>query len=300
MARYTTLGIGGPADHFVSVKVEDQLKEAIRWAEAENIPWLVIGSGSNLLISGRGFPGLVIKNEVAGIRRSSRKLTVKGGTALQKLVDFANRIGLAGFENLTGIPGTVAGAIYGNAGAYGQTISDALISVTVFDGRVRRIIRRSQCRFSYRKSIFKEKRGWFIIEAEFRPGLGDPKTLRAASREVRAVRDVKYPPGLKCPGSFFKNLRAADLPAVALRQIPRDKIRHGKVPAGYLLEEVGAKGKSRGAIRITDYHGNLFFNEGGGTARDFWRLAEKYRRRVEEKFGIDLEPEVQLVGFGEH
>ena len=297
LAPYTTLGIGGPARFFTKVRTAAQLQSAVHWARKKNVPLLVIGSGSNLLVSDRGFSGLVIKNEMAGIRCTGRKLTVKGGTLLQKLVNFSIRAGLGGLEKMTGIPGTVAGAISGNAGAYGQTISDRLARVVVFDGEEQLILDRSRCRFSYRESIFKKKKDWIILEAEFSLERAVPQDLKTVSQEIRTVREAKYPAELQCPGSFFKNLRAEDLPPRALKKIPEDKIKHGKIPAGYLLDEAGARGKSYGGVKIASYHGNLFFNEGKGTAEDFVALAEKYRQKVKEKFGVLLEPEVQLVGF---
>ena len=298
LALHTTLGIGGPARYFFQARTEDRLKEAVRWSVGERVPWMVIGSGSNLLVSDRGFPGLVIKNDIAGIKQSGQKLIVKGGTLLQDLVDFANQAGLGGLEKMTGIPGTVAGAVCGNAGAYGQAISDRLVWVKVFAGRKERSLNRDLCRFSYRESIFKEKKDLIILEAEFRLERTAPQDLQAVSREIRALREKKYPAGLKCPGSFFKNLRVEDLPPRARAKIPKDKIVHGKVPAGYLLEEVGAKGKSLGGVKIASYHGNLFFTEGEGTAEDFLALAKECRRRVKKRFGVRLDPEVQLVGFG--
>ena len=297
LAPYTTLKIGGPARLLTEVSTATQLKNAIRWAKKKNVSILVIGSGSNLLVSDRGFSGLIIRNKVAGIKTSGQNLIVKGGTLLQDLVDFTNRFGWGGLEKMTGIPGTVAGAICGNAGAYGQTISDHLIRVKVFDGLDEKIFSRAHCRFSYRESFFKKKKGLIILEAEFSLKHAVPQDLQVVSQEIRALREEKYPADLRCSGSFFKNLQAGDLPPQVLKKIPKDKVKHGKIPAGYLLEEVGAKGKSLGGVKIASYHGNLFFNDGGGTAEDFLALAENYRQKVKERFGVLLEPEVQLVGF---
>lgn len=296
LAPHTTLGIGGPARWFRRVRTEAQLKEAVRRARNGKIPWMVVGAGSNLLVSDRGFPGLIVKNEIAGIRRTEGRLSVKGGTLLQDLVDYAGRRGLGGLERMTGIPGTVAGAVYGNAGAYGQTIGERILSVRAFDGQRERRLSARQGRFSYRGSVFKERKDLVILEAELVLEPADPAALRETAAEIRSRREEKYPPGLLCPGSFFKNIRAQDLSAEVLRRIPPEKIVYGKVPAGYLLEAVGARGKSFGGVEIASYHGNLFFNTGGGTAREFWSLAEEQRRRVEKKFGIRLQPEVQLVG----
>jgi len=296
LVRHTTLRIGGPARWFQRAQTEAQLKGTVRWALDRGIDWMVVGEGSNLLVSDAGFPGLIIKNEVRGIRRSGRRISVKAGTSLQELVDFANRIGLAGLDRMAGIPGTIAGAVYGNAGAYGQTIGERVSSVRVFDGEEDRELSGKECCFSYRESVFKQDKDLVILRAELIFEEGDPSTLQDSSVETVTRREVKYPPGLLCPGSFFKNIRVQDISSAALRQIPPERIINGKVPAGYLLGVTGARGRSRGGVRIAAYHGNLFFNAGGGTARDFWALAEEYRDKVAERFGIVLEPEVQRVG----
>lgn len=297
LVPYTTLGIGGRARFFCEVEEEKELFEVISWARKKKIPFIVIGSGSNLLVSEGGYEGLVIRDKVEGLRKRGRRIFVRGGTPLSDLVDFANWSGLSGLEKLTGIPGTVAGAIYGNAGAYGQTISDHLIHVSFFDGR--KIVRflKEECRFDYRESLFKKRKHLIILEAEFRLGEDNPQILAKASREILALRREKYPEGLKSPGSFFKNIVADRLPKKILKKIPPERIIYGKIPAGYLLEEVGAKGKRRGDIFIAEYHGNLFINRGKGKARDFIDLAREYQAKVAKRFGITLEPEVQLVGF---
>lgn len=297
LSSYITLRLGGPARYFMEAKAADQIAEAVCWAKEKEIPFLIIGCGSNLLVSDKGFPGLVVRNLDKGIIRKGSKLKVRGGTLLGDLVDFSINTGLGGLEKMAGIPGTVAGAVYGNAGAYRQEISDHMTSVLVFDGEKVRRFSRKDCTFSYRSSVFKSNKDLLILEAEFILNPSDKSALKSEARKIVELRAEKYPPTLLCPGSFFKNLQVSDLPAEAVNKIPKEKIIKGKVSAGYLLEAVGARGKSKGGIKITDYHGNLFINTGGGTARDFWNLVQLYQRKVEEKFGILLEPEVQLVGF---
>lgn len=297
MKDYTTLGIGGPAKYFAEVTGESELVKLIKWAKKNGIQFIVVGSGSNLLVNDEGYEGLIIKNSITGIEVDGTRIRVKGGTLLQDLVDTANKQGLAGFERLTGIPGTVAGAIYGNAGAYGQTISDKLVRVRVFDARKDYWIPKEECGFDYRHSRFKENKNLILLEAEFKLEKGIPENLKKISKEILKMRRLKYPEGLKSPGSFFKNIVAATLPKDVLENIPQDRVVYGKVPAGYLLEAVGAKGKGRGGVQIATYHGNLFLNQGNGTARDFYELAKEYKMKVKEKFNIELEPEVQLVGF---
>lgn len=296
----TTLQIGGPAKKFVAVKTEEELIEAIKYAKENNLEFLVIGGGSNLLVSDNGTDKLIIKNEIFGIKKQDNNLIVKSGTILQDLVNFANDNGLSGLQKLAGIPGTVGGAVFGNAGAYGQTISDNIVEVKHLNTSVipmkMGIYTNSDCQFGYRYSDFK-KSHFPILEIEFSLTPANPTELQKISEETIAKRNPKYPPGIKCPGSFFKNILANTLPKEILTKIPEEKIPYGKVSVGYLLEEVGAKGDRLGNIEIAPYHANLFINKGGGLAKDFYELAKKYAKKVYEKFGITLEPEVQLINL---
>lgn len=328
MKNIVTLGIGGPAKEFISVKTEEELIEAIKYAKEKGVEFLVIGGGSNLLVADEGINKLVIKNEVVGVSKvrgdseeGSRRvaatsdasedarrdtelagpriyITAKSGTVLQDLVNFANENGLAGLEKMAGIPGTVGGAVFGNAGAYGQTISDNIIEVKTLNPSSASVktLTKDQSQFGYRDSAFK-KNGLVILEVKFLLVPKPAQDLKKESTETIAKRNPKYPPGIKCPGSFFKNILAKTLSDEVLRKIPEEKIPYGKVSVGFLLEEVGAKGDSLGNIEIAPYHANLFINKGSGTAKDFYNLAKKYKKIVSEKFGIVLEPEVQLIGL---
>lgn len=287
MSQVTTLGIGGPAKDFQVVKSEQELLDLIK----KNPDFLLIGGGSNLLVSDSGIDKLVIKNEITGIEQADTILKVKSGTILQDLVDYCIEHGLSGLQKLTGIPGTVGGAVYGNAGAYGQNISDNIIQV-VIPGKT---LSNFECRFNYRDSIFKKTHD-MILEVTFKLESGNPNTLEQEAKEVLSKRLVKYPPGIKCPGSFFKNIVADTLPKEILNKVS-DKIVFGKLPAGTLLEQVGAKGAKLDGIEIAGYHANLFINKGGGSAKAFYDLAKKYALLVKQKFGITLQPEVQLINL---
>lgn len=293
---YTTLAIGGPAAAFFPVRSSEELTEAIACAREDNVRFLLIGGGSNLLVADEGTDCLVIRNEIEGIALNGDVLTVKSGTELQRLVDFTIEHGLAGMQRMTGIPGSVGGAVYGNAGAYGQTISDHLIEVDCFDGERIVTVSKEQCRFAYRYSAFKETR-YPIVEARFRLPAGEPVLLAAEAKSVLAQRLVKYPVGLRCPGSFFMNVLASDLHPDTLALIPPDKFIYGKVPAGYLLEQVGAKGERRGDIEVAQASANLFVNRGQGTARDLHALAAELAGRVKARYGIVLRPEAQFVNL---
>jgi len=296
MRDLTTVAIGGPAGGLVVARTNEELAEAIRFARRESTDYLVLGGGSNLLVADEGIPHLVIKNEVAGIRRNGDILTVSGGTMLQDLVDYTIQNGLAGMQKLNGIPGTVGGAVYGNAGAYGQTISDSLLDVLCFDGELTRTLAKDECQFGYRSSLFKAKR-WTVLEARFRLEPADSQALAEQAESVLRQRIVKYPPGLKCSGSFFKNVIAAEVAPESLALVPADKVLYGKIPAGYLLEQVGAKGRTKGDIWVSTASANLFVNRGAGSASDLLELASELALAVRERFGISLEPEVQIVGL---
>ncbi|TSC87512.1 MAG: UDP-N-acetylenolpyruvoylglucosamine reductase [Microgenomates group bacterium Gr01-1014_7] len=296
LSQITTLQIGGPARQFVTVYSQEELIEAITYARKNSLPYLVIGGGSNLLVADAGVNKLVIKNEIEGITKLVRFLKVKSGTPLQHLVDYSIAQNLSGLQKLTDIPGSLGGAVYGAAGAYGQTISDYIREVICFDGEKIISLQNDECEFEYRDSIFKRNE-FIILEVIFKLEVGEVKKLRKEADEILEKRLVKYPKGIKCPGSFFKNLVAEKLPKEILSRIPKEMIVYGKLPAGSLLEEVGAKGEKLGQIEIADYHANLFINKGDGKASDFYTLAKKYAVKVKEKFGITLEPEVQLINL---
>lgn len=298
LSKLTTLQIGGPAKKFVIAKTQKELIEAIKYAKDHQIIYLIIGGGSNLLISDEKVDSLVIKNEIQRIKQDNQTLTAKSGTILQHLVDYSIQHGLSGLQRLSGIPGTVGGAVYGNAGAYGQSISDHINKVSALNPGNSTIkqLNNSGCQFNYRDSIFK-KNNYIILEVTFRLENGDQTALQQEAKDVLSKRLVKYPPGIKCPGSFFKNLVVSEIPQNISKNIPPEKIVYGKLPAGSLLEEVGAKGKSLDGVEISPNHANLFINRDGGTAKAFYQLAKTYSLKVLEKFGIRLEPEVQLINL---
>lgn len=291
----TTLRIGGPARFFCEVENEKELLKALSRAREKKIPWYILGSGSNLVASDKGFGGLVIKIAVRDFTRKKNRVYVGAGNNLPEFIKKLDRLGLRGMERMAGIPGTVAGAIYGNAGAYGQEIRENLRKVKIFDLKRFRWIPRKECQFEYRESVFKKHKNWIIVGAEFSFKKGEAKELSKISWDIIKLRERKYRPSLLCPGSFFKNILFKNLPKSQRKRIPPDKVMYGKIPAGYLLEEVGAKGLSRGGIRIAQHHGNLFYNSGGGKASDIKKLADFLRKKVYKKFGVKLKEEIQYL-----
>jgi UDP-N-acetylmuramate dehydrogenase len=216
---------------------------------------------------------------------------------LQTLVDGTIDAGLKGIETMTGIPGSTGGAVYGNAGAYGHSIMERISRVHFFDGDRVREIDNAGCEFHYRESIFKRRKDWIILSSELEMERGDAAVLREGADKIRAIRDKKYPPTMRCAGSIFKNFLLAELPAEVAAQIPEKTIIEGKVPSAWFLEQVDAKGMRRGDIQVATYHANLIYNDGNGTARDLVAVIRELKDRVEKRWGMPLLEEVQYVGF---
>lgn len=301
--RHTRFGLGGPAALFATTADEQAFVEAVRAARESGLPWVVIGMGTNLIVADEGFPGIVLRYDGARIEIRGQRAAAQAGAPLQALVDATIEAGLQGYEPMTGIPGNVGAAIYGNAGAYGATIADRLERVRFFDGVQVRETDRAGCGFRYRESEFKRRRlagqPWLVLEATFSFPRGNAAEMRKKAEEILAIRNRKYPPEMKCAGSIFKNLLWGALPERARGVVPPEIVKGGKVPAAWFLDLAGAKGMAQGGIRVSEDHANTLYNAGGGTAAEFCALVAELKRRVRERFGIALEEEVQYLGFRE-
>ena len=296
LALYTRFGIGGPADVYAETASAEAFIAALAEVRASGLPAVVIGGGTNLIVSDRGFRGIVLRYRADRLLAANQRIVAEAGAVLQRLVDFANERGLKGLETLAGIPGSVGAAVYGNAGAYGHSISERVVSVRFYDGAAVRVFANEACQFQYRESIFKRHKDWIIFSTELHLEADDPVKLRQASADILAVRNQKFPVTMKCAGSIFKNLLWVELPPAVAAEVPETAVREGKVPAAWFLEQVGAKGMRRGDIRVADYHANLIYNAGAGTAADLCALIQDLKDRVRARFGLELEEEVQYVG----
>lgn len=294
LAQYTTFGVGGTAEQYVAVRSRDQFLAALRWAKENGVPFWILAGGSNVVCTNGEVRGLCIHVTGGEIAENGESLTVDAGVPLMDFITFAMSRGLAGVEKMSGIPGTLGGAVVGNAGAYGQTISDRLVRVEIAENGETRWLTKEECGFSYRDSQFK-MHPWSALRAEFSLTPGNSVELQTVSFETIALRSQKYPPGIKCPGSFFKNIFLDTVPAETRAHIPANRDFYGKVPAWYFLNEVGARGMVHGGLRIADIHGNLIVNEGTATYDDVVSLARDLKQRVKEKFGVELEEEVRYV-----
>jgi len=298
----TRFAIGGPARILADASSEAALRAALD--VVRSTPHALIGGGSNLVADDRGFPGIVLRYTAKNIEIDGGVVggvvRVAAGAVLQDLVDVTVAAGLEGLHTMTGIPGWVGGAIYGNAGAYGHSIHEFVESVRFFDGSSVQEIGNAACEFRYRESVFKRHRlmheDWIVLETTLRLPAGDAASLRTTAEGILKVRNEKYPPTMRCAGSIFKNLILAELPESVRVQVPERVIREGKVPSAYFLELAGAKGMVLGGVQVADYHANLIYNSGGGTSQQVRELIATLKQRVKDRCGLLLEEEVQYLG----
>ena len=295
LAPLTTMGVGGRSRWFSEIRDSESLEKTYTWAKGQGLPIFFLGDGSNVLFSDLEFPGLILRNRTSGRERSGNEILVAGGENLGDLIRWTNQQQLSGMERMYGIPGTLAGALVGNAGAYGQEICESITETTVWspDGVIRRLTR-SQLKFGYRHSIFKEQKDCFILDCTLSLKRSREK-LQGISDSILETRLTKYPMGLKCPGSFFKNVLASELSDQVRLGIPDDFVQFGKIPAGKLLEAVGAKGARLGNALFAKHHANLLVNEGNASSKDILSLANKYADRVRRRFHLSLEPEIFIA-----
>jgi UDP-N-acetylmuramate dehydrogenase len=281
IARLSTVRTGGAAQFFARAGSEAELLELLGWAAAAGAPVSVVGSGSNLLIADAGVTGLVLKldRELARIDRDGARIVCGGGARLPAVAAQAARAGLTGIEFGVNIPGTVGGAVRMNANAYGGELARVLewVDVVTSSGNERRVP--AQLSFAYRRSNIAA--GEVVMRASFALSESDPAKVAATLAQMRERRHEAQPQGIKTFGSTFKN---PDGPTAAGRT------------AGQLLAEAGCNGVAVGGARFSPKHANFIENTGDATTDDVLELMAEGRRRVLERFGVELEPEVQTLG----
>lgn len=272
--------IGGMADYFFEAASLQELMASIHSAQEASVPFYLIGGGYNLLFDDNGFRGLIIKNGVKGIkkRKSIPEVEVFAGTSLEELLRFSVEKELRGLEFMAGIPGTVGGAIYGNAGAFKKSIGEYVKEALLLDRSGEQFqVQKNYFEFKYRHSILKKKHD-VLLSVVFELCKGEREAVKAVIEENLEKRKKKHPPyDLPCAGSYFKN------PA-----LPDGRV----VPAAYFLEKVGAKKMRVGGAAVYSGHSNFIFNRENASAQDVLRLAQKLKGRVKERFAVVLEEEV--------
>jgi len=300
LAKYTTFRIGGPAKYFVEASSKAELMKALEYAKKNNLEFFVMGGGSNLLVSDKGFNGLAIKIKLNDIKIEEEKMEIGAGVFLAKVVRDSIEAGLAGMEWASGIPGTLGGAIRGNAGAYGGETKDVLESVRVLDteNMETKIYTKSECNFRYRHSMFKDNSKLIIVSAVLKLQKGNKEEIQKKMQEIISERIKKLPQGAPSAGSFFIN------PIVQNENLIKEfeeeknaKSKDGKLPAGWLIEKTDLKGKKIGGAIVNETQANYILNTGNATAEDVIILSSFVKQQVRDKFGVELKEEVQFVGF---
>jgi UDP-N-acetylenolpyruvoylglucosamine reductase len=281
LARLTTVRTGGSGDFFARADSTERLAELLGWADREQIAVGVVGSGSNLLIADAGFRGLVMKLDgaLAGIEQRGRRLLCGGGARLPQAAAYAARAGLSGLEFGVNIPGTVGGAVKMNANAYGGDLARVLewVEIATPAGTERRAP--EALGFRYRRSNLGDRE--IVAGASFSLSAAEASSVKATLAEMRSARRAAQPSGIKTFGSTFKN--------------PDDTLAEGR-SAGVLLDEAGCRGLQVGGARFSEKHANFVENLGHATTADVIALMDEGKRRVRERFGVELEPEVQILG----
>lgn len=302
LSDYSNYKIGGSARYFYRAKNVEQLTRSIEKARQTKLPVFVLGGGTNLLISDDGFNGLVLKPEINLLKAKGDTVKVGAGVLVSELLNYSITKSLSGLEWAGGLPGTLGGAIRGNAGAFGGEIKDGVKEVVSLDisGKTPKIIKRNnkQCRFDYRDSVFKRRDGKeIILEATLAMRKGDKKQIREATEEKIKYRQERQPLDYPNIGSIFKNV-----PVQKYRNINISKFRYvikndpfPVIPTAYLISEAGLKGVSCGGAMISSKHPNFIVNVLNAKAADVKNLINLVKSEVRKKFDIELEEEIQYL-----
>jgi len=292
--NFTTFHIGGVAKYFFQAENKEEIIEAIQWAQQKKLPFFVLGGGSNILISDKGYKGLIIRLQSTSYKLQTNIIEAEAGVPLGKVVGLALQQGLTGLEWAMGIPGTVGGAVFGNAGAFGKSMADVVETVEVIDisnfqfspvvkgftlttGQAIFNFQKKECEFGYRESIFKRNKNLIILSARIKLEKGNKEAIEKQMKEFFQVKRNAQPLEYFSAGCVFKN--------------PEN------ISAGELIEKANLKGKQIGQAQISNKHSNFIVNMGKAKAIDVVKLINLTKKTVKRKFNVDLEEEIQYFGF---
>ncbi|MFH1841408.1 MAG: UDP-N-acetylmuramate dehydrogenase [Candidatus Nealsonbacteria bacterium] len=299
LAKYTTFQIGGQARYFFEAKNKRDLILAIEAAKKTKTPFFILGGGSNLLFSDKGYKGLIVKIQNSNLEVNGSKITAGAGLTFGKLVRFSAEEGLLGLEWGAGIPGQVGGAVFGNAGAFGGSIADSVKRIEILKTKSSvefRWIKKEDCKFGYRDSFLKKNKSFIIFSCELQLKKGDKQKIKEKIQEYLNYRKKKHPQQPSA-GSVFKNINTKKLNSNFLKKFPEAKkvIKENILPAAYLIDQVGLKGKRIGGVKISELHPNFIINLNGGKAEDVLKLIKLVKEKIRKKFKILLEEEIQIL-----
>lgn len=303
LKSYNTYRVGGVAKFFVEAGDKEAVQKAIYAAESDGAPYMILGGGTNVLVSDKGFDGLIIKAKHNQFRvYGDNTVFAEAGIPVGALLNKLAALGLSGLEWAAGLPGTLGGAIFGNAGALGGEMADAVMSVEVFDSRMRDIKEYSKdmCGFGYRRSLFKNEKHLVILGATLKLRNGSQTEIMSKITESIKSRAHHQPLAFRSAGCTFKNVDLAALQTAQQLVENSEEFQGFKnarfLSAGMLIDIAGLKGFKIGGAMVSEKHGNFILNANGASAEDIFWLIEIIKNKVFEKYGILLEEEIQYIG----
>ncbi|MGM0439280.1 MAG: UDP-N-acetylmuramate dehydrogenase [Patescibacteria group bacterium] len=299
LADETTFKIGGKAEFFLAVESKKELEEAIKEAQRLSTPVTILGGGSNVVVSSEGLSGLVIKlrsGKIEFLSEEENIIKVDAGVSLPRLAKFTFENNLSGLEWAMGVPGSLGGAVYGNAGAFGQCISDVIQEVEVMEDGETKVLKKEELNFNYRNSTFKE-RNLTILCASLKLVSDDQKAIKERIDDWLAYRNENHPMDMPCAGSVFKNPETTIDDPELIDKYPLLKEFNEKqvISAGFLIEKSNLKGVSVGGVKVSEKHANFIVNEGNASSQDVKNLIKKIKEEVFERFGVNLEREIRFI-----
>ena len=297
LAPLTTFKIGGPARYFVEVQGEEEIRAALAWARERGMRFVVLAGKSNILVPDEGIGALVISIAEGTFSFAGTDLAGDAGCNLLSLIRAAGEKGLGGWEKLAGIPGSIGGAVRGNAGAFGPEIKDFVMAVSALNsmtGETKEFPNKN-CDFSYRHSYFKEHSEWIILRVLLVLNKIEPSESARVAKETIAEREKRHIQNVQAAGSYFMNPVAPEGVRTMFEKEKGTKSREGRVPAGWLIEKAGMKGARVGDAVASEQHPNYLKNDGNATAAQVKELAQKVRDAVLSKFGIELQEEAVVL-----
>ena len=301
LAPFTSFRIGGDAKFYVEVSSIEELKEALVFARENKKDFYVLAGGTNLLVADGGYDGIIIRMKMNKITFDDQVFSVEAGAPLIKAINVAAENGFAGMEKMAGIPGTVGGAVRGNAGAFGTEIKSCIKTVTAFDAEKMELVSfdNEQCDFTYRSSIFKENKKLIVVSAVFALQSGNVDEIKKLTMDTIMMRSSKGLHGVRSAGSYFMNpvVENENLCAIFEKEKGAPP-RNNTLPAGFVIEQAGLAGKKIGGAQVSPLHANYIVNDtGDATASDVMMLVSYIKQQVRDQFGIQLQEEVNYLGF---
>src|SRR3990167_7854358 len=297
LAPLTTFKIGGPARYFVDVHNEEEMKAALAWARERGTRCVVLAGKSNILVPDEGLNALVISIASETFSFAGTELAADAGCNLLSLIRAAGEKSLGGWEKLAGIPGTIGGAVRGNAGAFGPEIKDFVTKGCAFDadtGEMREF-ENVACNFSSRHSFFKDDPKWIITRAYSELARAEPVASARETENTITERERRHIQNVQAAGSYFMNPVASEEARNMFEEEKGGRAREGRVPAGWLIEKAGMKGARVGDAVASEQHPNYIKNDGKATARDVLALARQIKDAVKDKFGVEMREEAVVL-----